>query len=74
MDSNKSKKVEHDLVNDDIELKHEEKDSNDAESIVENYNSGFLRRPQKFDNIYVLIWILQIKSAERFRLIFAAFI
>ena len=55
MDSNKSKKVEHDLVNDDIELKHEEKDSNDAESIVENYNSGFLRRPQKFDNIYVLI-------------------
>ena len=60
MDSNESKKVDHevlaeinDLVNDDIELKHEEKDSNDAESIVENYNSGFLRRPQKFDNIYV---------------------
>ena len=51
MDSNKSKKVEHDLVNDDIELKHEEKDSNDAESIVENHNSGFLRRPQKFDKV-----------------------
>ena len=53
MDSNKSKKVDHeplaeinDLVNDDIELKHEEKDSNNAESIDENYNSGFLRRPQ----------------------------
>ena len=56
MDSNKSKKVDHkplaeilDLVNDDIELKHEGKDSNNAESIDENYNSGFLRRPQKFD-------------------------
>ena len=56
MDSNKSKKVDHkplaeilDLVNDDIELKHKEKDSNDAKSIVENNNSGFLRKPQKFD-------------------------
>ena len=65
MDSNESKKVDHealaeinDLVNDDIELKHEEKDSNDAESIVENYNSGFLRRPQKFDNIYVHIYFI----------------
>ena len=55
MDSNESKKVDHeplaeinDLVNDDIELTHEEKDSNDAESIVENYNSGFLRRSRKF--------------------------
>ena len=53
MDSNKSKKVDHeplaeinDLVNEDVDLKHEEKDSNNAESIDENYNSGFLRRPQ----------------------------
>ena len=58
MDSNNSKKVDHealaeinDLVNDDIELKQGEKDSIDAESIVENYNSGFLRRPQKFDKV-----------------------
>ena len=56
MDSNKSKKVDHealaeinDLVNEDVELKQDEKDSNDPESIVENYNSGFLRMPQKFD-------------------------
>ena len=49
MDSNESKKVDHellaeinDLVNDDIELKHKEKDSNDAESIVVDYNSGIL--------------------------------
>ena len=55
MDSNKSKKVDHkplaeinDLVNEDVDLKHEERDCNDAESINENYNSGFLRRPQKF--------------------------
>ena len=58
MDSDQSNKVDHeplaeihDLVNDDIELTHEEKDSNDAKSIVENNNSGFLRKPQKFDEI-----------------------
>ena len=77
MDSNESKKVDHellaeinDLVNDDIELKHE--------SIDENYNSGFLRRPQKFDKVlalmYICIHILQIKSTQRFRKIFAPFI
>ena len=62
MDSNKSKKVDHeplaeinDLVNEDIELEHEEKDSNNAESIDENYNSGFLRRPPKFDKISKLM-------------------
>ena len=61
MDSNKSKKVDHeplaeinDLVNDDIELKHKEKDSNDTESIVENYNSGFLRRSQKLKLMYIV--------------------
>ena len=30
------------VVNDDVELKNEEKDSNDAESIVVDYNSGIL--------------------------------
>ena len=66
MDSNKSKKGDHealaeinDLVNDDIELTHEEKDSNDAESIDENYNSGFLRRPQKFDKVSKLMDLLR---------------
>ena len=40
-----------DLVNDALELKHKEKDSNDAKSIVKNNNSGFLRKQQKFDEI-----------------------
>ena len=59
MDSNKSKKVDHetlaeihDLVNDDIELTHEEKDS-------KKYNSGFLRRPQKFDKVSKLMDLLR---------------
>ena len=59
MDSNKSKKVDHkplaeilDLVNDDIELTHQEKDS-------KNYNSGFLRRPQKFDKVSKLMDLLK---------------
>ena len=45
-----------DLVNDAFELKHKEKDSNDAKSIVENNNSGFLRKPQKFDEISKVNW------------------
>ena len=59
MDSNKSKKVDHkplaeilDLVNDDIELTHQEKDS-------KNYNSGFLGRPQKFDKVSKLMDLLK---------------
>ena len=59
MDSDQSNKVDHeplteihDLVNDDIELKHEEKDS-------KNYNSGFLRRPQKFDKVSKLMDLLR---------------
>ena len=30
------------VVNDDVKLKNEEKDSNDDESIVVDYNSGIL--------------------------------
>ena len=72
MDSNISKKVDHeplaeinDLVNDDIELKHEEKYSNDAESIVDNYNPGFLRRPQKFDKVSKLMYLLREGQINR---------
>ena len=72
MDSNKSKKVDHeplaeinDLVDEDVELKQEEKDSNDPENIVENYNSGFLRRPQKFDKVSKLMYLLREGQINR---------
>ena len=41
----------YDLVNENVELKRKEKDSNDPESIVDDYDFGFLRRPQKIDEI-----------------------